>query len=217
MKLYVVSGLGADYSVLSKIQFNSGMQIEFLNWLIPEHQESFEQYVQRFVDRIDDSEPFCLLGYSFGGLIVQEIHQRKKAEKVIILGSIRSDQEKSRFIRFGEKTKIPRYLPTGLFNEKSSIAYAFLRKLFDPKNPKLNQYFVMKDPYYLKWSVEKISEWKFKEIPNVIQIHGDKDIVFPIKNSRPDYIIKGGTHLFPVTKSKEVTQILNSILKEYQS
>ncbi len=214
MKLYVVSGLGADFSVLSKIDFNSNLQIEFLDWLMPEQGETFSHYVQRMVDRIDDSEPFCLLGYSFGGIIVQEIHKRKKAEKVIILGSIRSDKEKSKFIRFGEKTKIPKYLPTGLFNEKTSMVYTFLRKLFDSKNPKLDQYFCVKDPYYLKWSVEKISEWKFEETPGVIQILGDKDIVFPIKYSKPDYIIKGGTHLFPVTKSTELSKILSEVLKD---
>ena len=214
MKLYVVSGLGADFSVLSKIDFNSNLQIEFLDWLMPEQGETFSHYVQRMVDRIDDSEPFCLLGYSFGGIIVQEIHKRKKAEKVIILGSIRSDKEKSKFIRFGEKTKIPKYLPTGLFNEKTSMVYTFLRKLFDSKNPKLDQYFCVKDPYYLKWSVEKISEWKFEETPGVIQILGDKDIVFPIKYSKPDYIIIGGTHLFPVTKSTELSKILSEVLKD---
>jgi hypothetical protein len=41
--------------------------------------------------------------------------------------------------------------------------YSVFRKFFDPKNPKVLQYFRVKDPYYLKWSVEKISEWKFEE------------------------------------------------------
>ena len=127
------------------------------------------------------------------------------------MGSIRSDKEKSALIRAGEITKFPKYLPESIFNEKSAFAYGVIRKLFDPKNPKIFQYFKVKDPYYLKWSVEKISEWKFKETPNVIQILGDKDIVFPISKCKPDYIIKGGTHLFPATKSKEVSKILKEI------
>jgi hypothetical protein len=86
--------------------------------------------------------------------------------------------------------------------------YSVFRKFFDPKNPKVLQYFRVKDPYYLKWSVEKISEWKFEETSKVVQILGDRDIVFPIKNSKPDYVIKGGTHLFPATKFKEVSRIL---------
>lgn len=211
MKLYVISGLGADYSVLERLEFNPDTEIVFLDWLLPEKNEDFQHYVGRMSERIDDTEPFCLLGYSFGGIIVQEINQKKKAEKVVIMGSIRSDKEKSALIRAGEITKIPKYLPESIFNEKSAFAYGVIRKLFDPKNPKIFQYFKVKDPYYLKWSVEKISEWKFKETPNVIQILGDKDIVFPISKCKPDYIIKGGTHLFPATKSKEVSKILKEI------
>lgn len=213
MKLYVISGLGADFTVLEKLKFPIGYDVEFLDWLIPEQDETFEHYVQRMANRIDDSESFCLLGYSFGGIIVQEIHRIKPAEKVIILGSIKSDKEKSKFIKFGQISRLPRLIPLKLFNDRSSAFYSAVRHFFDPKNPKVLDYFKMKDPYYLKWSIEKISDWKFEGMPNVIQIMGDKDIVFPIKNSKPDYIIKGGTHLFPATKPREVSKLLKDILE----
>lgn len=214
MKIYIVSGLGADFKVLERIEFPKHCELIFIDWLIPEKNEAFHAYVERMADKVDASEPFSLLGYSFGGIMVQEIDRLKPAEKVVILGSIKSDKEKSKFIKTGEVTKIPRILPVGLFNTKAASVYALVRKLFDPKNPKLLQYFKVRDPYYLKWSVEKVSEWKFEENPKVIQILGDKDIVFPIRYSKPDYIIKGGTHLFPATKSKEVSKILNEVFSE---
>jgi UDP-N-acetylmuramyl pentapeptide phosphotransferase/UDP-N-acetylglucosamine-1-phosphate transferase len=46
------------------------------------------------ISLIDDSKPFFLLGYSFGGIIVQEINRKKPAAKTIILGSIKSQKEK---------------------------------------------------------------------------------------------------------------------------
>lgn len=211
MKIYVVSGLGADFKVLEKIQFPKQHEVVFIDWLIPEQDEGFLHYVERMAEKIDDSEPFYLLGYSFGGILVQEINKLKPARKVVILGSIRSDKEKSVLIKTGQFTKIPKFLPVKFFNEKTTNIYSMFRKFFDPKNPKILQYFQVRDPYYLKWSIEKISDWKFDEDPNVIQILGDKDIVFPIKNCRPDYIIKGGTHLFPATKSKEVSNILKGV------
>ncbi|HCR75990.1 MAG TPA: hypothetical protein DIW37_06215, partial [Chryseobacterium sp.] len=61
--------------------------------------------------------------------------------------------------------------------------------------------------------IEKISDWKFEENPDVVQILADRDIVFPIKNSKPDYVIKGGSHLFPITKFKEVASILKGVLE----
>ncbi|MBL1222912.1 alpha/beta hydrolase [Chryseobacterium sp. L7] len=211
MKIYVVSGLGADFKVLERLEFPENCELVFIDWLIPEKNEPFHSYVERMAEKIDVSEPFSLLGYSFGGIMVQEINQLKPAQKVVIMGSIRSDKEKSKFIKTGEITKLPRILPTGMFNDKAANVYSVVRKLFDPKNPRILQYFRVRDPYYLKWSVEKVSEWKFEEIPNVIQILGDKDIVFPIKYSKPDYVIKGGTHLFPATKYKEVSKILKEV------
>ncbi|MGC5744235.1 alpha/beta hydrolase [Chryseobacterium sp. NFX27] len=211
MKIYVVSGLGADFKVLERLEFPENCELIFIDWLIPEKNEPFHSYVARMAEKVDDSEPFCLLGYSFGGIMVQEINKLKPAQKVVIMGSIKSDKEKSKFIRTGEITKIPRILPVGMFNDKAANVYSVVRKLFDPKNPKILQYFRVRDPYYLKWSVEKVSEWKFEETPEVIQILGDKDIVFPIKYSKPDYVIKGGTHLFPATKYKEVSQILKEV------
>ena len=213
MKLYVVSGLGADFKVLEKITFPQNLEVVFLDWFIPEMREDFYHYVKRMADRIDDSEPFALLGYSFGGLIVQEIDKIKTAEKVVIMGSIKSDKEKSRFIKLGELTHLPRFLPQRMFNVKSAAVYSLARNIVDPKNPKLMQYFTVRDTYYLKWSIEKVSAWKFDENPKVIQILGSKDIVFPLKYSKPDYVIQNGTHLFPATKHKQVSKILAEIFK----
>lgn len=213
MKLYVVSGLGADFKVLEKITFPQNLEVVFLDWIMPEKNEDFHHYVKRMADRIDDSEPFSLLGYSFGGIIVQEIDKIKAAEKVVIMGSIKSHKEKSRFIKLGEVTKIPRFLPQQLFNINSATVYSFARGIVDPKNPKLLEYFTVRDTYYLKWSIEKVSAWKFEENPKVIQILGSKDIVFPLKYSKPDYVVQNGTHLFPATKPKEVSKILSEIFE----
>lgn len=213
MKLYVVSGLGADFKVLEKITFPQNLEVVFLDWIMPEKNEDFHHYVKRMADRIDDSEPFSLLGYSFGGIIVQEIDKIKAAEKVVIMGSIKSHKEKSRFIKLGEVTKIPRFLPQQLFNINSATVYSLARGIVDPKNPKLLEYFTVRDTYYLKWSIEKVSSWKFEENPKVIQILGSKDIVFPLKYSKPDYVVQNGTHLFPATKPKEVSKILIEIFE----
>lgn len=213
MKLYVISGLGADFKVLEKLEFNPGIEVEFLDWLMPHPRETFQNYVRRMAERIDASNPFYLMGYSFGGIIAQEIHRITPAEKVVILGSIRSHRERSHLMALGRYSKIPRLMPARLYSHKSAVVYSFIRKILDPKNPKLLQYFNVRDSYYLKWSIEKIVEWNYEPEEGVIQILGDRDIVFPIKNCQPDFIIKGGTHLFPATKHREVSGILKTIFK----
>lgn len=211
MKIYVISGLGADFKVLEKITFPADLEVVFLDWIIPEKNEDFKTYIEKMASKIDDSEPFYLLGYSFGGIVVQEIDKVKPAEKVVILGSIKSNSEMSGFLKASSITKISRFLPTRLFNEKSALVYAVLRKFFDSKNPMIMDYFAVRNPYYLKWCIGQISNWKFENNPKVIQILGEKDLIFPPKYSHPDYIVSRGTHLFPATRPKQVSDILAKI------
>ncbi|WPC15018.1 hypothetical protein LEQ04_11175 [Riemerella anatipestifer] len=89
--------------------------------------------------------------------------------------------------------------------------YSFIRKFIEADSPRVDKYFRVRDPYYLKWSLDKIVNWEFEKTENIVQIMGDKDIAFPIQNSQPDYIIKNATHLFPATKAKEVSEILRKI------
>ena len=78
MKLYVISGLGADGSIFEYIQLPKKFtEIIYIDWEIPNYNESFENYVNRMAEKVDVSEKFCLLGYSFGGIMVQEIHKLK--------------------------------------------------------------------------------------------------------------------------------------------
>lgn len=210
-KLYVVSGLGADFKVLEKLTFPNHLEVVFLPWLVPERKENFKDYVKRMGEKVDASEPFYLLGYSFGGIMVQELDQLKPAEKIVILGSIKSDREKSGFIKAGAYTRILKYLPEKIFNDKSAVVYAFIRRFIDSQNPRVLDYFTVRDPYYLKWSMDKIASWKSENNPKVIQILAEKDIVFPPKYSNPDYVIKNATHLFPATKPKEVSELLKQI------
>lgn len=211
MKLYVISGLGADKNVFEFIKFPAKFDVVFIEWLIPNYNENFVHYVDRMAEIIEEKEDFCLLGYSFGGILVQEIHKLKPAKKVVILGSIKSHKEMSITFTLAKNSKIFAKLPESYFSEKTMKSYAFFRKLFDPKNPKLWQYFCVQNPTYIKWSINKILEWKSEENKDVIQVLADKDIVFPVKNSKPDYVIKNGTHLFPVTKAKEVSKILEEV------
>ncbi|SDE46779.1 hypothetical protein [Riemerella columbipharyngis] len=212
-KLYIISGLGAGYDVLEKIKFPETVEPIFIPWLVPEKNESFPHYVERMASGINGEEGFFLMGYSFGGFIVQEIDKIIPAEKVVILASIKSDSEKPFLLKMFQRTRLAPFIPIWIFNEKSYRSYIWFRNLITSKGIKVMRFFKVKDAYYLKWSIAKIVHWQFSANHKTIQISGDKDIVFPIKNSNPDYIIKGGTHLFPAIKANEVSRILSEIFR----
>lgn len=217
MKLYIISGLGADEKVLEKLTFDFEIEPVHIPWLIPEKKEDFHHYIRRMAENIDDSEEFYLLGYSFGGILVQEIHNIKPAKKIVILGSIRCDKEKPILMEISGKINIIKYLPLALFNSSNPFFYTFFKKIFDAENAGLTNYFRVRDPYYLKWSSHKISRWKFEKITGVIQILADRDIIFPIKNSQPDFVVRNATHLFPLTKHREVSNLLKSIFMDFKT
>ncbi len=207
-KIYVISGLGADRNVLSRLEFPLNMDVVHLDWLMPKRKEGFTHYVDRMSAAIDFSEPFYLLGYSFGGMVAQEIHKSHRAEKVFVLGSVCSDKELARPLRLGSFSKVSRLIPSHFFNENSIIFKRVIGFLFGNSNQVIEHYFKVKDPVYLRWSIEQITQWKGEKSPEVVQILAENDRVFPIGNSQPNYTIAGASHLFPITKSKEVSRIL---------
>lgn len=213
MKLYMVSGMGAGYEVLSLLKFPADITPVYLPWLQPAEDESLTHYAKRMAANIPKTEPCILLGYSFGGIVVQEMAKELEVQKIIILASIKSETEKKRLFKIKPVVRYFDRLPTGMFNTQSARYYAAVRRWIDPKNPNLLKYFTQRDPYYLKWCAMQVLRWENKTPSGkVIQIMGDRDIVFPIERCKPDYVIKNGTHLFPITRFREVNEILATIL-----
>ena len=50
-------------------------------------------------------------------------------------------------------------------------------------------------------------------IKGVIHLHGDKDIVFPIKNIKDCHLIEGGTHIMLLNKGRVISQKLIEIIE----
>ena len=65
MKIYGISGLGADQRVFKYLK----LDCEFIpiDWITPLKRESIENYALRLAQVIDTNEAFGILGVSFGG------------------------------------------------------------------------------------------------------------------------------------------------------
>ena len=47
MKIYIVSGLGADFKVLERIEFPKHCELIFIDWLIPEKKMSLSMLMSK--------------------------------------------------------------------------------------------------------------------------------------------------------------------------
>ena len=79
MKVYFVSGMGADSRVFKHIRLPAGYEIEHLHWIPSIKNESLKSYAVRLSEKIVPGEPFALLGLSMGGMIAAEIANHWKS------------------------------------------------------------------------------------------------------------------------------------------
>jgi hypothetical protein len=90
-----------------------------------------------------------------------------------------------------------------------------LGKTLNERMELYDKYLSVRDETYLKWAVKSIITWKTTEPdPKIVHIHGDNDLVFPIKNIKNCIIINGGTHVMIINRCKWFNENLPQIIQE---
>lgn len=214
MKLYLISGLGGNSKVFEFLKIHKDFDLSPIEWKLPEQNESLQHYSERMASAINFNEPFIILGYSFGGIIAQEIHHFQRPEKTILVASIKSREELSPFLRFTASANLHRAIPYQFFTSDKILSYTFFRKLYDPRLPSLQKYFTYRNPYYLQWGIHQVVHWNPGIVlkNNIFHIHGERDIVFPIKYIKNPILVKNGTHLMVIQKHRQVSERINEVL-----
>ncbi|WP_353717332.1 hypothetical protein [Dyadobacter sp. 676] len=67
MNVYFISGLGADERVFTKLKLDPRLNVKYIKWVRPLKKETLQHYAARLSKQIDTSQPFQLVGLSFGG------------------------------------------------------------------------------------------------------------------------------------------------------
>lgn len=209
-------GMAASPSIFERIQLpEDTFEIHLLEWLVPEKEETLENYAQRVAKGIKHQN-VILVGVSFGGILVQEMKQFVNPKKVIIISSVKTNTELPRGMKIAKTTKAYKLLPTKLVENIDHLAkFTFGSSVLKQKLKLYEKFLSVRDKVYLDWAIEQIVNWKRTEIdPEVIHIHGDKDEVFPIKHIKNPIIVKGGTHIMILTKYRWLSDNLPKIMLE---
>ena len=166
MKIYAISGLGADERVFKYLKLKN--ELVPINWIEPIKNESITDYSRRLSTKINLPEKFCLLGVSFGGLIATEISKILNPELTILISSAEIKTELPFIYRLFGKTKIINIIPTKLFNPPRFLAsYLFRTK----EKELLNKILDDTDLKFTKWAVRQLINWKNNtRINNLLKI-----------------------------------------------
>ncbi len=213
--IYCIPGLGASISIFEFIQLPyAQFELHYIPWIIPESTDSISDYAKKMCSFIKHNNT-VLLGVSFGGIMAQEMSKHISVKKVVIISSIKTRHELPKRFLFVRETKLYKLLPTKLLEKVN----AWERLFFNESNKKAakayEKYLNILDKRYLDWAIENVLFWNQNQpIPNLIHIHGSKDLVFPIENISNCIIIPNGTHAAILRRSRWLNQNLPSLINE---
>lgn len=209
-------GMAASPRIFEYIQLPEQYELIKLSWIPPNEKEDLSDYALRMCERIEHKTP-VLLGVSFGGILVQEMAKHIDVLKLIVVSSVKSNAELTISMKLAKTTGAHKLLPTQWIKNLESLALYVFGPSIRPKMKAYQKYLSERDPAYLDWSIDQIVHWSQTDPdPEVIHIHGDKDVVFPIKNidtSQRFYTIKNATHAMILTHHAWFNKNLPNIIE----
>ena len=214
IKVYLISGLGADSRLFKNVVLPVGYEAVLVDWLIPIYTDTLTTYSQNIINQYSINEDSIVIGVSLGGMISVEIAKQVKLDKVILISSIKTHKEAPWYFGFFRSVPVYKVIPGDLMRHAGFL----VKPMFGNMNANDLRLFKSmlrnSSPVFLKWAMRAALYWKNnREFSNLYHIIGNNDLVFPYKNiQKPTAIVKGGTHIMVFDKSDEINKLLAEIL-----
>jgi pimeloyl-ACP methyl ester carboxylesterase len=210
--IYCISGLGADHQAFERLDV-PGWRLQYINSIPPLTNEPLSSYAARMFQLIGEEKPI-ILGLSFGGMIAIEMAKQFPVQKLILVSTVKRYAEIPRWMRIAGTLNLHKLIPirSNRLTEKADDRRMGIET---PEEKKFVDYYRKQaDPVYVDWAIDQILNWKNTWVPaNAFQIHGEHDRMFPIKNiPNPNYVVKNGTHIMVLNRSKEVSACIQQIV-----
>ena len=165
--VYMMPGMAANPKIFDFISLPQNFIIHYLEWEIPDINESLKDYSSRFLNKIK-GENIVLIGVSFGGIIIQEISKLINPIKIIIISSVKSKNELPLIMQLSRKTKAYKFFNVKWINDFESLALFVFGPIVKNRIDLYRKYLSVRDENYLKWSIDKIINWnQVKLTPNL--------------------------------------------------
>ena len=219
--IYLMPGMGASPKIFEHIILPKQFNINYLSWIPPEKEEKLENYALRMCKKVKHENPI-LVGVSFGGVLVQEMAKHIDFKKIIIISSVKSNQELPNHMKLAQLTNAHKLIPTQWIKNFDTLTFFVFGNGIKKRLQHYKRYLSEKDPDHLNWAIDRLIKWS-RSFPSedVIHIHGKNDSVFPIKNIQDPVIKIDGDHAIILTQSewfsKNLPKIINQNLVDFNN
>lgn len=210
--MYAIPGLGVDERLFSKLHLQHA-ELRVLHWPEPQAGQSLPEYARLFLPQIDTTNPFVLLGVSFGGMCVTELAKELHPVKTILISSAKTGSELPALIRLARLLPLHRVLTASQF---VTLAVLFRRRFGVRAGDETQLFRAMlekRSRNYFRHTIHAIATWKNETVPgNLVHFHGDKDRLLPFSKIKNPVRIKGGTHFMVLQNGLELSATIDEII-----
>lgn len=206
----MLPGVGCDARLFDRIRLEEHEVIK-LEWPEFTRGGTLADIAHGLSEQVDKSRPHALVGVSMGGMVAQELAVLTNPEKVVLISSWTGPQEWPGLVRLN------RYLGLHWFIREWSVRAVWpLKRLIDRREQSIDVLLLdmarKQGALQLRRGTDAIMRWKGSTwTGSLIRIHGDKDIVTPLRFP-VDHLVKGGQHVMVLTRADEVSRLLREVL-----
>ena len=119
LNVYLFPGQGSDYRIFDSLQLEKRYILHYMHYPEPNKKETLSNYANAFSSKIDTTNPFILIGNSFGGMICAELTQKLNPKKTIIISSAKYNSEIPMRYRFMRKLPLYKIIPARVYKWNS--------------------------------------------------------------------------------------------------
>ncbi|MFZ6023556.1 MAG: alpha/beta hydrolase [Bacteroidota bacterium] len=211
MKIYFLSGLGADETVFYGLQL-PGVERIYLDWMEPLPKESIEQYAGRMAARITEPNPI-IIGLSFGGMMAMEIAKLIPVQQLILISSAKTRKELPPYFAACSYVPLHKLLPLHTVAYSDTLMGFFFGVRTNTQRAQLKKIIRNTTKGFNQWAINALVNWKNQQInAPVFHIHGNADKLLPLSFVKPDIVIEGGNHFMVFQKAKEISEHIQQVL-----
>lgn len=182
-----------------------------IDWIRPNRYESIRSYAYRLGQSVLETGPTVVCGVSFGGIVARELAYCLNANACVLISSIRTPREMPPWFRVF-RTLPPRHSEAAM--NLSGVLASYWPRLFKTRSTWRLTKLGGPSGEWHRWASAAALNWNpsvgTDQIP-LFQIHGDRDLTFPIRYIDADTIIRGGGHVLPLSHSEEIAEKLLQI------
>lgn len=211
---YLIPGMGADHRLFQHFRLEHG-EVHYLNWKHHRDSRNLADYARIMAEDIT-TERNVIIGSSMGGMVTVELAKIVRPEAAILVSAPTGRHEFPPVLKAVNAMRIHRALKPAQIGKITSLADLFMG--FKNAEQRALFYDMLKGNGndFLHFSIRAVLEWNNTEMPDIpfVQIIGSEDRLFTKKRSPQAIIVEGSGHFTAFEKATEVSEIINTYVRE---